>query len=300
MTIDAAARAPAAPSLDEPLHAGHARIYTYTEPCSKTNANYFRSWEQCGTGAIVGSSEDGNVKVVIPLRCKTWACSECAKKLTKRWIARIMSGHPERFFTLTTNPANVKGTYGSILRIKLAWPKLVRLIRKEFGRFEYAAALEINKSGFAHLHVVFSGTYIPHRWLKAQWGKLAGAMIVDIRAIKDKRKAAAYVAKYVLKATLKTNDMAHERPILTLSRHYEKKGDKKHEHELDIITRWWWTPASFAEVCMTQITALGLRVSKVVADQYILFEMPYREEPGDDTADFPQETCPPASQSSEL
>lgn len=51
-----------------------------------------------------------------------------------------------------------------------------------------------------HLHVIADGEFIPHAKLRKLWQALTGdSFIVDVRAVPDRSKAAAYIARYVAK-----------------------------------------------------------------------------------------------------
>lgn len=51
-----------------------------------------------------------------------------------------------------------------------------------------------------HLHILIDGRYLPQRALSRAWKKKTGdSYIVDVRAVKDKKKAAFYVSKYATK-----------------------------------------------------------------------------------------------------
>jgi len=51
-----------------------------------------------------------------------------------------------------------------------------------------------------HLHVLFSGKYLPVELVRKHWHRITGdSFIVDVRAVANKDVAAAYVTKYVSK-----------------------------------------------------------------------------------------------------
>ncbi len=59
----------------------------------------------------------------------------------------------------------------------------------------FIAVLEFQKSGIAHLHVLF-GVYIPQEWLSEAWRSIGGGRIVDIRYV-DVHRVAGYLAAYL-------------------------------------------------------------------------------------------------------
>jgi hypothetical protein len=53
-----------------------------------------------------------------------------------------------------------------------------------------------------HLHLIVEGSYFPQDELKSAWHQATGdSFIVDIRAVHDRAKAAAYIASYVSKGS---------------------------------------------------------------------------------------------------
>jgi hypothetical protein len=88
-------------------------------------------------------------------------------------------GEKLRFMTLPA-PGLSQGA------ITEAFEALVRRIRARFGRFEYIRVTEVGKvTGVRHLHVVFTGTFIPQAWLSGSWLELTGSSVVDVRAVHD-------------------------------------------------------------------------------------------------------------------
>jgi len=52
-----------------------------------------------------------------------------------------------------------------------------------------------------HLHVLFAGSYLPHRTARDQWLSCTGdSYILDLLPVRDSSHAAGYVAKYASKA----------------------------------------------------------------------------------------------------
>ena len=58
---------------------------------------------------------------------------------------------------------------------------------------------EKTKTGWPHLHILCRMPYVPQAWLSRRMGELIDSPVVDIRALHNVRKAAAYVAKYIAK-----------------------------------------------------------------------------------------------------
>jgi hypothetical protein len=70
------------------------------------------------------------------------------------------------------------------------------LLERRHGRsVHFIAVLEFQKSGLAHLHVLF-GVFIPQDWLSKAWQSVGGGRIVDIRYV-EIRRVAAYLSTYL-------------------------------------------------------------------------------------------------------
>ncbi len=180
----------------------------------------------CGQGAVLGMSPDTSQGILIPIRCKSWTCPRCADIKRLNVILRLAAGKPEREMTLTT-PADPNMTPIEIAkRMKLAFPKLVAQIRKEFGSFEYALVWELTKAGTPHAHVLTRGSYIPQRWLSARWHALGEGANVDIRAVKNHRKHAAHLCKYLGKDVGQTALHLAPLRIIQFSRGYDLTPDE--------------------------------------------------------------------------
>jgi hypothetical protein len=64
-----------------------------------------------------------------------------------------------------------------------------------------------------HIHILFEGRFLEHAKVKALWSKIThGSTIVDIRAVKDQKKAADYVARYAA-APCELSDLDHSSAV---------------------------------------------------------------------------------------
>lgn len=147
----------------------------------------------------------GGKLTAIKMTCRSWSCDSCAKDRARSLVAEVKEGMPQRFITLTVNPNWFDSPEDRARRLIAAW----RLIRRRFLKmhpnavFEFMAIFERTKKGEPHLHIAQRGAYVPQKWLSAQLAELIGAPIVDIRYIRDMKKVAMYVAKYVSKDPFK-------------------------------------------------------------------------------------------------
>jgi len=100
-----------------------------------------------------------------------------------------------RFMTLTTSVG------GDLRRLSRDFQVLRKRIEHRFRkRLEY---WKINTNeGNGVMHIVFKGLFIPQVWLSNAWRSIHGAMIVDIRALKNgssKNLANYLVGNYLCK-----------------------------------------------------------------------------------------------------
>lgn len=144
-----------------------------------------------------------------PIRCRK--CEGCDRHRASVAVAKIrgglVEGVPAVFLTLTTRAG------AAWPRIMAAWSRLVRVLRRQHGHFEYSVVKEEGKaSGMRHLHAILVGQpWYSKDVIKREWCRLTGAFIVDVRRV-DKAGLGAYLAKYLGKGALVA------KKVLTLSR----------------------------------------------------------------------------------
>lgn len=208
------------------------------------------SQDYCGRGAVLGASPDLSELVVIPIRCKSWDCKPCSKRKAYAASMRIASGMPTKFITLTHKPDQRLTSPEAFAHAKAALSRLVKRIRRQFGVFEYCAIWELTKAGNPHVHIAARCAYIPQPWLSHAWRILAGAPIVDIRAVKSPHRIASYVIKYMLKSPALTVNALGGGRLIQVSQHYlpdAKQSD--HERTWEKWT-WKWIDIDFYRVCL--------------------------------------------------
>lgn len=178
------------------------------------------SVDYCGKGAVVIAVGTERRIAIVPIRCKNWRCPTCGPILSRLWSRRIAEARPQRFMTLTCDPALHKGPQDAYEGMKAALPILIRTLRAGGVNIEYAATWELHASGYPHLHLLTKGDYIPDGWLSSVWGKLQMGSIVDIRKVDDVKGAACYVAKYVAKALAAAKATVRFTRLVQVSRHF--------------------------------------------------------------------------------
>jgi hypothetical protein len=132
--------------------------------------------------------------------CGSYRCKNCQPGKLKRVRARIceiaQQNSLTRFATLTLDPTRIPDKSRSDRYLRNSWRKMrVTLARKYGASVKYFSVLEYQKSGIAHLHVLFS-IYIPQDWLSDAWESVGGGRIVDIRYV-DVHRVAGYLATYL-------------------------------------------------------------------------------------------------------
>ena len=139
------------------------------------------------------------VRVAKPLSCRSWHCPECRPGRHRQLLAQGFAGLPNRFITLTSNPAQPGGVAIRAQALAHAWRLIVKRLRRAHPRSElaYLAVFEKTQKGEPHLHILYRGPWIPQAWLSAAMDELTHSPIVDIRHVDDSQKAVRYVAKYV-------------------------------------------------------------------------------------------------------
>jgi len=136
------------------------------------------------------------------LECRAWTCDRCGPKRQRRLISEVIHGDPNRFLTLTVNPAFGDSPDDRRAMLADALKLLVKRLRrwKPTETFDYFVVVERTKAGEPHFHITLRCPYVPQRLISSIMNELIHAPTVDIRAISSAKKAAYYIAKYVSKA----------------------------------------------------------------------------------------------------
>jgi len=137
--------------------------------------------------------------VWIPLPCKKWSCRHCAVKKIRDLARKTQGAAPNRLLTLTVDPSKWDTPREAFDGTRRQVPELIRQLRSQFGEFEYLRVTELTRGGWPHYHLLVRSSYIPHAKVKAIWQQLTGAIIVDLRQVKDTFRAYEYLVKYLTK-----------------------------------------------------------------------------------------------------
>lgn len=151
----------------------------------------------CGEASLVNPGR--SAFRAITLWCRSWACPECSLVRARQLVELAQSGNPTKFLTLTVNPATGRSPEDRARALVDAWRELVKRICEHhfLDRIAYFCVFEATKNGEPHLHILARMPYTRQRWLSEQMADLIEAPIVDIRAVKNARHVAFYLAKYV-------------------------------------------------------------------------------------------------------
>jgi len=153
----------------------------------------------CGHGFVaLQDSQTGEV-AFLPIRCHKWACPYCSTFKLLEAQATARAGHPQRHIVLTLKPRPEISLKDQVAFIRSKFRLLVERIRRTHGPFQYMAALELQKNGPPHLHILARGPYVSQRWLAGAWRRLTGAFIVHVGAVTRTENAVRELTKYLAK-----------------------------------------------------------------------------------------------------
>lgn len=100
--------------------------------------------------------------LVYRARCKMWACPYCAVVNKKLWQARVMlhigtdTEQTWTFFTFTLMGKDHKQGVSSLHYWRKTWDKLMKRLKRQYGKFDYVRVFEQHKSGAFHVHMLAS------------------------------------------------------------------------------------------------------------------------------------------------
>lgn len=107
------------------------------------------------------------------------------KRFGKGCFLGRITGQGIRFVTLS---------HFKTLNGKNTWTNFIKLLRKEFGKIEYAKVIH-TKGANQHIHFVYRGSFIPVRDLSQIWFRCSSFKVVWIEKVwGDEHKLYAYMA----------------------------------------------------------------------------------------------------------
>ena len=116
-----------------------------------------------------------------------------------RFWHRLFTGAEtaDRLRFLTINSSDESIVLG--LDITKSFSKLVKRIRRKYGKFEYfgVVAYDENEPLREHIHVICKGEFMPQRELEDMWIAIHRSIKPHIEAVDDVAGAARYIGKYL-------------------------------------------------------------------------------------------------------
>lgn len=176
----------------------------------------FTPCQRC-IGAFSGF--DGEKVISGPLRCNSWICPDCQKRLKAKLKARILQGeicqqpiskYGLKFLTLTFGGTDARKPHiimkngeplfiegipqydaTSIYDVMIGnFHKLIKALKKHYGHFHYFRVTETHKDGVPHFHILLVGNaVIPKSILRSienLWCERYGMGFVKLNTPKEK------------------------------------------------------------------------------------------------------------------
>lgn len=159
--------------------------------------------------------------VSVPRRCNRWVCKFCGKLKSKQLISRALNGvivepvpgfrsrYCHKLVTLTVPGKAYRAATSienAVSDMNTKFSKLVKVLRKHWGKFDYLKVIELQRDGYPHIHLLIRGASIAHGGIlddiRYYWRHRYGMGNVDIQYLKEDspRKMVLYVLKYVTKS----------------------------------------------------------------------------------------------------
>lgn len=198
----------------------------------------------CRRFAWFYNPKNRNERVLIPLPCNDRFCVKCAKSRANRARQLLEALMMERgLFSRPNSLKLIVLTVENFPADKLPWG--LRCFRRWFKRLKsrkiwkdnvrgYFEAFEITKDDFGrwhlHLHLLAEAKFVDVYQLSQEWREVVlkewNGYIVDIRALRNPRKALREVTKYCFKpSSLSLEDRAFLSSLLKKQRLYGFGGD---------------------------------------------------------------------------
>jgi hypothetical protein len=141
--------------------------------------------------------------------------------------ARTRDAKPNRMITLTVDSKLWPDPRSAFDGTRRHIPTLFNALRKRFGKIEYLRVTELTAAGWPHYHFLVRSGYLPQPVIKAEWQRLTGAVIVDIRPVDARWSAYTYLLKYLCKLS---NLGWTDRHVSTSREFFSPEPEKKPSH----------------------------------------------------------------------
>ena len=160
----------------------------------------------CGKWSLKGRlNEQGYEEIrYIRLGCKKWTCERCGPRKARRVRhaikAKAVDYNLKRFLTLTLDPRYCSPD-DSMNYVRKCFNKFRTYLRRRYkGTISYITIVELQNSGYAHLHILID-RFIEQSWISGAWQAVGGGKIVFITQV-DLHRVAPYLSKYLTKDLL--------------------------------------------------------------------------------------------------
>jgi len=200
---------------------------------------------------LFGYDTTNNKALLIKASCKKWSCPVCGARNTRKWIARAINGTRVLggkwyFMTLTPHPHAKKNGW-SLKNLQKGIPKLLKRMKRAFGKFEYLRTYEPFKDGEWHSHFIINvqmdWTLVVDtrtgketgecQWLEDNAAECGMGWKTDYQEIKSPAGTAFYVAKYCTKSLLFSDTWPKGLRRIQTSQSWPKLPELKDETAID-------------------------------------------------------------------
>lgn len=157
-------------------------------------------------GLLIGWDDENKRALVCRANCDTWACHECATRMSEKWGLRAVMGARKiqsqgdqlDFVTITSHEA--LQTFEATCRVwESAWGKLYNALKRQKQALEYIIIPECHKNGRMHVHALWNAD-VSKRWLKDNARRRGLGYQCEIRHVASAGRASEYVTKYIGKS----------------------------------------------------------------------------------------------------
>lgn len=98
---------------------------------------------------------------MVRLRCKSWQCEYCAEKNRALWRSHLKKrighiGGSWWFITITAHERS-RSKDTSLANLRAGLDKLLKRLRRVYGRIDYVRVYEVHQKGAFHAHLVVQG-----------------------------------------------------------------------------------------------------------------------------------------------
>lgn len=148
-------------------------------------------------GGLISINTRGAASQVVTPRGNVTTFSSKSRLRMMRLVARLTPNWPQATFVTLT----FSGT-PSPMAAKQALKRLKERLRRFKHNVSFLWRMEFQKRGAPHFHlIIWNFPYVPQRTFQSWWEACTGehTSIVDLRRVRNRRQASAYVSKYLAK-----------------------------------------------------------------------------------------------------